>query len=179
MIFTHTSKTSKTSWIFLNSCYEQGNLQNSNQNAPINAGSQIQNTTLTGESKSHNDCISRFKIIRLENFDDIVGLIVVADELFECIWPFCGLAIKRLTATETKLDNSFPESQFLLGFSLPYRLDRKKHDQGLILTKCWQNIISSRIFKLLFLSLSWITGNASGYCTQHFVHPLGLASRWF
>ena len=69
----------------MNSCYEQGNLHNSNQNAPINAGSQIQNTTLTGESKSHNDCISRFKMIRLENFDDIVGLIVVADELFECI----------------------------------------------------------------------------------------------
>ena len=36
--------------------------------------------------------------------------------------------------SETKLDSSFPEGQFLIpGYSAPYRIDRTCHGEGLIL----------------------------------------------
>ena len=38
----------------------------------MNAKPETQNTTFMGASKLHNDCISRFKIIRAENFDNII-----------------------------------------------------------------------------------------------------------
>ena len=38
----------------------------------MNAKPETQNATFTGASKLHNDCISRFKIIRAENFDNII-----------------------------------------------------------------------------------------------------------
>ena len=38
----------------------------------MNAKSETQNTTLKGVSKLHNDCISRFQMIRAENFDNII-----------------------------------------------------------------------------------------------------------
>ena len=42
--------------------------------------------------------------------------------------------IDILMITETKLDNSFPVSQFLIqGFSTPFRLDRNKNGGGILL----------------------------------------------
>ena len=41
---------------------------------PMNAKPGTQKTVLRGASKSHNDCISRFKMTRLENFD-LVGIL--------------------------------------------------------------------------------------------------------
>ena len=39
-----------------------------------------------------------------------------------------------LVRTETKLDSSFPESQFIIdGFRQPYRLDRNKHGAGVMI----------------------------------------------
>ena len=38
----------------------------------MNAKPETQNTTLKGVSKLHNDCISRFQMIRAENFDNII-----------------------------------------------------------------------------------------------------------
>ena len=38
----------------------------------MNAKPETQNTTFMGASKLHNDCIPRFKIIRAENFDNII-----------------------------------------------------------------------------------------------------------
>ena len=36
--------------------------------------------------------------------------------------------------TETKIDESFPESQFVIqGFSKPYRLDRNSHGGGILI----------------------------------------------
>ena len=59
---------------FLNSYHEHGNLANwqSILCKPMNAKPETQNTTFMGASKLHNDCISRFKIIRAENFDNII-----------------------------------------------------------------------------------------------------------
>ena len=39
-----------------------------------------------------------------------------------------------LVRTETKLDSSFPDSQFIIdGFRQPYRLDRNKHGAGVMI----------------------------------------------
>ena len=38
----------------------------------MNAKPETENITFKGVSKLHNDCISRFKMIRAENFDNIV-----------------------------------------------------------------------------------------------------------
>ena len=39
-----------------------------------------------------------------------------------------------LVITETKLDSSFPDSQFIIdGFRHPYRLDRNKHGRGVMI----------------------------------------------
>ena len=39
-----------------------------------------------------------------------------------------------LILTETKLDGSFPTSQFMVdGFSMPYRHDRKRNGGGIII----------------------------------------------
>ena len=45
-----------------------------------------------------------------------------------------GNKIDSLLISETKLDNTFPWSQFILeGFTPPYRLDRTEHGGGLML----------------------------------------------
>ena len=42
--------------------------------------------------------------------------------------------IYRMIITETKLDSSFPEGQFLIpGFSKPYRLDRNRYGGGILI----------------------------------------------
>ena len=42
--------------------------------------------------------------------------------------------VDTLMLSETKLDSSFPEGQFLIpGYSEPYRIDRRSHGAGLIL----------------------------------------------
>ena len=39
----------------------------------------------------------------------------------------------QLKLNETKLDSSFPDSQFIIGgFRQPYRLDRNKHGEGVM-----------------------------------------------
>ena len=42
--------------------------------------------------------------------------------------------IDILLISETKIDNTFPTSQFAIsGFSSPYRLDHSRHGEGLLL----------------------------------------------
>ena len=59
---------------FLNSYDEHGNLTDwqSILSKSMNAKPETQNNTFKEASNSHNDCISRFKIIRAENFDNII-----------------------------------------------------------------------------------------------------------
>ena len=47
---------------------------------------------------------------------------------FEMLKEVRGNKINILLISETKLDDTFPLSQFILeGFTPPYRLDRKEH----------------------------------------------------
>ena len=51
---------------------------------------------------------------------------------FEMLQELIGNNIDVLLISETKLDASFPSSQFILdGFTPPYRLDRTQHGGGM------------------------------------------------
>ena len=55
-----------------------------------------------------------------------------------------------LILTETKLDGSFPTSQFMVdGFSMPYRHDRKRNGGGIII-QIRDDIPSKRFTKHVF-----------------------------
>ena len=103
----------------------------------MNAEPERQNTTFMGAPKLYNDCISRFKMIRAENFDNIiVGTLNINsispkyDEFKSIVSGYFDVII----VTETKLDDSFPKAQFCIdGFSIPYRLDRNRNGGGLMI----------------------------------------------
>ena len=103
----------------------------------MNAKSETQNTTFKRASKLHNDCISRFKMVIAENFDNIIvgtlninSISAKFDEFKLMVSDYFDVII----VTETKLDDSFPKDQFCKdGFSVPYRLDRNKNGRGLMI----------------------------------------------
>ena len=55
--------------------------------------------------------------------------------------------IDILLISETKIDESFPLSQFMIdGFSMPYRRDRNAHGGGILVYL--RNNITSKLFKI-------------------------------
>ena len=103
----------------------------------MNAKPEIQNTTFKGASKLHNDCISRFKMIRAENFDNItVGTLNInsISPKFDEFKLMASGYIDVIILTETKFDDSFSKVQFCTdGFSIPYRLDKNRNGGGLVI----------------------------------------------
>ena len=96
---------------FLNSYHEHGNLTDwqSILSKSMNSKPETQNTTFKGASKLHNNCISRFKMIWAENFDNIiVGTLNINsispkfDEFKLMVSDYFDVII----VTETKLDDS-------------------------------------------------------------------------
>ena len=62
------------------------------------------------------------------------------------------LYIDIFMVTETKLDDFFPVSQFIVeGFSKPFRLDLNKNDRGIILYIC-NYIKASKLTSFTFLN---------------------------
>ena len=90
-----------------------------------------------GASKLHNDCISRFKMIRAESFDNIIVGILNINSISRKFDEFKLMVsgyFDVIIVTETKLDDSFPKAQFCIdGFSIPYRLDRNRNGGGLMI----------------------------------------------
>ena len=103
----------------------------------MNAKPETQNTTFKGASKLHNNCISRFKIIRAESFDSIIVEILDINSIspkFDQFKLMVSGYFNVMIVTETKLDDSFPKAQFCIdGFSIPYRLDRNRNGGGLMI----------------------------------------------
>ena len=83
------------------------------------------------------DCISRFKEIRTQNFNNVIignlninYLAFKFDELRSLVTGIFNILI----ITETKLYGTFPLSRFHIdGFSPPYRLDRNRNGDGIII----------------------------------------------
>ena len=83
------------------------------------------------------DCISRFKEIRTQNFNNVIignlninSLTFKFDELRLLVTGIFDILI----ITETNLDDTFPLSQFHIdSFSTPYRLDRNRNGGGILI----------------------------------------------
>ena len=95
----------------------------------MNAKPETQNTTFKVASKLHNDCIFRFKMIRAENFGNIIVATLNVNSIspkFDEFKLMVSGYFDVIIVTETKLDDSFPKAQFCIaGFSIPYRLDNR------------------------------------------------------
>ena len=69
---------------------------------------------------------------------------------FEPLVSFINNNLDILMISETKIDDTFPDSQFLIkGFSVPYRLDRAAKGGGILLY-IREDIPSKRIKKVTF-----------------------------
>ena len=84
---------------------------------------------------SHNS-IEELKNIRLRNLNNVIvaqlNINSIRNKFQFLSYYVCG-NIDILLITETKLDITFPSSQFLLkGYSEPFRLDRNQHGGGLL-----------------------------------------------
>ena len=82
------------------------------------------------------DRISRFKGIRTQNFNVIIGNLNInsLDFKFDELRSLVTGIFYILIITETKLDDTFPPSQFHRdGFSTSYRLDRNRNGGGIII----------------------------------------------
>ena len=103
----------------------------------MNAKPKTQNPTFMGASKLHKDCISRFKMIRAESFDNIIVGILNINSIspkFDEFKLMVSGYFDVIIVTETKLNDSFPKAQFCIdGFSIPYRLERNRNRGGLMI----------------------------------------------
>ena len=84
-----------------------------------------------------SNCMSKFREIRCQNINNVIvgnlninSLSSKHDDLKMLISDNFDIFI----ITETKLDNTFPSSQFFIeGFSPPYRLDRNRNGGGIMI----------------------------------------------
>ena len=78
-------------------------------------------------------CITKFENLRLRNVNKVIicnSLPNKFDQLTEIVLKYVDV----LVVTETKLDDAFLTSQFLVtGFSVPYRLDRNRNGGGIMI----------------------------------------------
>ena len=81
--------------------------------------------------------IREYKHLRKENpYRIIIGHININSirNKFESLVKYVGNNLDTLMVSETKIDDTFPQSQFLMeGFSKPYRLDRTGKGGGILL----------------------------------------------
>ena len=89
-------------------------------------------------SKDPSDCSSYtvLKDLRLKNNNKIIFAHLNINSIrnkFDMITNLVKGRIDILLISETKIDNTFPTSQFVIpGFSSPFRLDRSEHGGGLL-----------------------------------------------
>ena len=91
----------------------------------------------TNNDKIFHSEIPELKELRLKNINRlIIGNLNINSipNKFDQLKILIKDKVDILLITETKLDSSFPENQFLIpGFSKPFRKDRNRHGGGLLL----------------------------------------------
>ena len=73
---------------------------------------------------------------RTENIDNVLFATLNVNSLpnkFDQIKTMIQGRVDILIITESKLDETFPEGQFYIGVSAPYRLDRNIHGGGVLI----------------------------------------------
>ena len=92
---------------------------------------------VSSDKTGQQDCISKLRNIRVKNVNNVnIGTLNInslASKFDEFKLVVSGI-FDIFIITETKLDNTFPTSQFCIeGFSIPYRLDRNRNSGGIII----------------------------------------------
>ena len=86
------------------------------------------------KSSIRSDCVSTIKAITTQTVNNVViGKLNInsLSSKFDNLKVLMTGMFDILVITETKLDNTFPASQFLIdGFSIPYRIDRYRNGGG-------------------------------------------------
>ena len=129
--------------------------------------------------------IRELKHLRNENpYRVIIGHININSirNKFESLVKYVGNNLDILVVSETKIDDTFPESQFLIeGFSTPYRLDRTAKGGGISLyirqdmrSKYLTKIIMNKLFEGFFVELNLRRKN--DFSDAHITSPPKKAS---
>ena len=108
---------------------------------------------------------------------------------FESLVTFVGNNLDILMISETKIDDTFPESQFLIeGFSKPFRLDRTAKGGGILLyiredipCRCIRQTTLNNIFEGFFVELNlkskkWLLGCSYNHHKENMASHLSNAS---
>ena len=107
------------------------------------AATRIRDSLNRSSEMSINDvfphCMTKIKNLRLRNVNKvIIGNLNInslpnrSDQLREFVLKYVDVLV--ITITETKLNDTFPTSQFLVtGFSVPHRLDRNRNRGGIMI----------------------------------------------
>ena len=99
----------------------------------------IRNVAISTEKSDNNqkDVLSVLNDIRIKNVNKlIVGNLNINsyEGKFDQFTTIIKNNLDIVVITETKLDDSYPDSQFFIdGFSKPYRMDRNKHGGGVLI----------------------------------------------
>ena len=105
-------------------------------NRPLIFSSAKQNISSSTEKSANNpkDVLSELNDIRIKNINKlIIGNLNINSYAgkFDQFRTIIKNNLDIVVITETKLDDSYPDSQFYIdGFSKPYRMDRNKHGGG-------------------------------------------------
>ena len=113
--------------------------------------SENDSSTLTNPKNAYNI----LKQLRIKNVNKLVIANLNINSIapkFEQLNELISINIDILVITETKLDDSFSSSQFIIeGYSVPYRFYRNRNGGG-ILIYVREDIPSKRLFKYNFSS---------------------------
>ena len=95
------------------------------------------NMILSNKSKSKSNNINNLKLVPKKYLNKLVVAnlnINLIRNKFEALMQNVSGGVDLLMTSETKIDERFPKSQFLIkGFSDPFRIDRNSHRGGVLL----------------------------------------------
>ena len=117
---------------------EYSAIETSVNNLNGNAKELLMNGTLSGiNNPSYSDAISILNNIRVKNVNKLVignlNINTFAGKFYQFKIIIQG-KLDIIVVTETKVDDSYPTSQFFIeGFCKPYRMDRNKHGGGILI----------------------------------------------
>ena len=96
-----------------------------------------ENKCIFDNDPGSDDVFNDLRDIRIKNIGRVIVATLNINSIagkFEQLKFLVTNNIDVLILTETKIDNSFPERQFIIdGYSKPYRLDRNSHGGGIII----------------------------------------------
>ena len=93
-------------------------------------------SSLSTQTETEANCFDELKLLRLKYPRNVIISYININSIrnkFSGFSEMIGENVDILVIAETKIDSSFPTSQFLIdGFKSPYRLDVSRHSGGIL-----------------------------------------------